>query len=113
MSYVITITDPVMANQSKYYASDGLRYSADNSEVYPGAARVRPNGTRHYTVDSIEEARDATINFVTDRMTAFGKDRQALHRSGYTAAKKQALDLSADGGKIRLTDNWLIEVVRA
>ena len=112
MSYIITITDPVMTNQSKYYASDGLRYSADNSEVYPGPAGVRPNGARRYTVESIQEARAETISFVNDRMDTFGKDREALRRHGYTAAEEQALVLSEDGGKIHLTDNWLIEVVR-
>jgi hypothetical protein len=111
MSFTITVTDPVTANQSKYRDEHGiLRYSSDHSEVFPGPTGVRRNGTFQTNVDTLQEARDITTDFVHDRMDAFGDDREALARYGFTDAEELALDMTDNGVFLKLSDGWEIVV---
>jgi hypothetical protein len=111
MSYTITITDPVTANQSKYRDEHGiLRYSADNSEVFPHPTGVRTKGAYQEAADDLQAARDIAVDFVHDRMNAFGDDREALARYGFTDAEELALDMTDNGLFIKLSDGWEIRV---
>lgn len=63
-------------------------------------------------VDTIQEARDAAAEEVQRSMDAFGDDREAQARYGFTAAEEQALDLPEDGGVIHMPDGYVIDVTR-
>lgn len=111
MPYIITILDPVRTNQSKYADEMGvLRYTADNSQVFPGRTGVRPDGSSRYAVNTAQEMRDSAVNFVSDRSDAFGEDRTALREYGYTYAHELAHDMSDRGGSITLADDWSIDI---
>ena len=113
MPYIITILDPVNTNQSKYADEQGvLRYTADHSRVFPGRTGVRKDGSSRYAVNTVDEMRSTAVNFVSDRADAFGEDREALRKYGYTTAETLAENMSDTGGSLTLADNWSIEIQR-
>lgn len=57
MPYIITVRDPIAADQSKHVGEDNrLRYNADGSEVFPGATGVRPSKGSVRAVATLEDA---------------------------------------------------------
>jgi len=111
MPYIVSLIDPVGSNQSKYADEHGvLRYSTDNSEVFPGATGVRKQKGARCAVSTIQEARDMAVSYVHDRMDAFGEDRQALRDYGFMTAESWALDVSEDGGSMQMADDWTVDV---
>lgn len=65
---------------------------------------------RSHAVATIEQARDTAVDRVHDRMDAFGEDREALERYGWTSAERAAQDLPEQGGVISLPDGYVVEV---
>jgi uncharacterized protein YbdZ (MbtH family) len=59
-----------------------------------------------WNVATIEEARRDAQRFVQDRMDAFGEDREALERYGYTRAMDRATDMPEKGDIIMTQDGW-------
>ena len=61
-------------------------------------------------VDTLGGVHNYAVDFVQDRMDAFGEDREALKGYGYIDAEDQALAIGDDGGTVTLPDGWKIEV---
>jgi hypothetical protein len=61
--------------------------------------------------DTLEDAHNLGVEFVNDRMEAFGEDREALKNYGYIDAENAALAIGEDGGVVHVPDGYKMEVI--